>query len=356
MKACTWFRQAGAALLAAAMLPAAAAADVTVERYTKGGGIAGVGAHEVTATEKISGQRKRELSQMKLAGGLGSFINKVAGDMGGDTITDIGKDAVWTLNHKERTYTERRIVPPAMPGEEGGPGGGPGDAAYEESDEEGRPNVRVVRNEITVEETGEKKKIGKFDAQRAVVTWILETEDLETKERGESRMVMDLWNAPETKELKTLQKEEMEFAKAYFKKLGWDLTDQQTQKLGMAAVAGMLGGDQEGLEKGMKEVAKKLEKIKGFPVGTRVAWYVKQTGGAAARQREEPTPSMPEIAKELGGLFGKLGKKKGGDGGAAKPGGEPPVFESYTEIRSVSIDGIPDAEFQVPSGYRKVAE
>ncbi len=342
-----------AALLALAAAPAGA--DVTVERFTKSSGFAGIGAHEATAVEKYSGLRKREVSTTKFSGGggLGSLLSKVAGDMGGDTITDIGRDAVWRLDHQKKTYTEQPIALPQ--GSE--PGGGvPGGATQQEEQEGGKPTHRIVRNEVTVEETGETRRIGEFDCTRYVVTWVLETEDLETKERGESRMVTDLWTTPETGALRALRKEETEFSRAYLKKIGLDLSDQKMQQFGIAAVAAMFGGEDATLEKGAKEVAAKMEKIKGFPVGTKVVWRVKRSGTLPGGVEQEQQGGVADLGKSLDSLLSRFGKKKAKE---PEPAAEPakegrPAFESYTEIRSVKTDAIPDAEFSVPAGYTKL--
>ena len=337
-----WQRTAAVAALGTALLAGAGAAraDVTVERYVKTGGFGGIGAAEGTQVEKLAGLRKRDAGTMKMTG----FMGKMAGEMGSDTITDIAKDSVWVLDHKKKTYTESRIV---VPLEREAPG-------REERKKE-KPTVRVVRNEVTVKETGEKRTIAGFPCVRYLVTWVVETEDLETKERGENTMAMDLWNTPETGEIRDLQKEERAFTEAWLKKIGWDMSDAETRKLGLGALAGMLG-DEESLKKGAKEVAEKLAKVKGFPLATGVKWSVK--GGAGARKGGGDAPEgMPDIARGFGALKAALAKKKGGEKAAAPSGDEGggALFESYTEIRSISTKSLPDADFSVPAGYKKVA-
>jgi hypothetical protein len=337
-----------AAAAAAVLLGAApAGADVTVERTMKSGGIAGIGASDMTTVEKISGQRKREVTSMKMSG----FIGKMAGEMGGDEITHIPNDAIWKLDHKKKTYTESKITPPPAPkGEQPG---------REEKPE--KPSVRIVRNEVTVTGPDGKKTIGEYACDHYAIVWVVETEDLETKARSESTMTSDLWTTPETAEIKQLQKEELEFTKAWLKKIGWDMTDQEARKLGLAMVGAMIGGDEESFKKGAKEVAEKMAKIKGYPIGTGVKWQVKSSGGEAAQKGGGggEAEGMPDLSKGLGGLmsaFGKKGAKTSAEGGADKgaAGGPKAIFETYSEIRRISTAAIPDAEFAPPAGYRKV--
>jgi hypothetical protein len=334
--------------LALAVGPVAARADVTVERYMKSGGIAGIGAMEGTAVEKLSGLRKREVVNTKMTG----FLGKMAGDMGGDTITDIAKDVVWKLDHKKKTYTEEKITPPPAPEEKQG---------KREKEKAEKSPVRIVRNEITVKELGDTKTIGEFSCAHYVVTWLLETENVETKERSESTMTTDLWNTAETSEIKAFSKEEQEFMRAWLKKVGWEMSQQEMRQFGMTAVASLFGGDEAALKKGMEEVAEKMKKVKGYPVGVGVKWSLKGSGGAEGAKSGSGGGSpegMPDLAKGFGGLMAAFGKK-GKGGGAAESGGSgasggSTLFDTYTEIRSLSTSGIPDNEFSVPAGYQKV--
>jgi hypothetical protein len=216
-----------------------------------------------------------------------------------------------------------------------------------------------VRNEITVKETGEKKTIGEYACALYVITWIVETENLETKERSESTMTTDLWTTPETAEIRALTKEEREFTQAWLKKIGWDMSEQDARKMGMSMVGALLGGDEESFKKGAKEVAEKMAKIKGFPIGTGIKWQVKSSGGAAGKKGagEGTEAAVPDISKGLGGLmaaFGKKGGKTDGDAGSSgSGGGASTVFDTYTEIRRISTAALPDADFAVPAGYQK---
>lgn len=340
---------AGAFMTAAA--PATVGADVTVERYIKSGGFGGVGASEGTSTDKISGLKKRSESSMKMTGKLGGFLGKFAGDMGSDEIVHVDEDRVISLNHKKKTYTERAIT---LPEEEGYPGsdGDPEEGSLDGGEEGEERNVRVVRNEITVKETGEKKTIGGFDCRRYVVTWILETEDLDTGERAASTMTSDLWNTPETKETKALQKEETAFNQAYLKKMGLDLPPQKMKRFGLMAIAGMLGADREEMEKKMKELEKKFSTIEGYSIASAVTWKSTST----ARQQGQPAEEEEamDVSKGMGGLlsgFAKKAMKKKSSGGEEKSGDGSVIFSSYSEIRRIDISPVPAADFEIPAGY-----
>jgi len=326
-----------------------AGADVTVERTMKTGGLGGLGAGNSTFVEKISGLKKRTVTSMKMSG----FLGKMAGEIGGDEITDIAKDAVWKLDHKKKTYTESKITPPPQSKET--PGEKPG-----RKDKAEKPQVRIVRNEVTVKEPGDKKTIGAYDCTHYVISWLVETEDLETKERSESTMTMDLWNTPENAETRALLKEEREFSDAWLKKIGWDLTDQEAGKLGLAMVGAMIGGDDESFRKGAKDVAEKMEKVKGYPIGTGVKWQLKSSGGTGAKKSGGGSGEAPsDVPKGLGGLmaaFGKKGGSGGGEAGTAGAAGENTVFDTYTEVLKISTASLSGSEFVPPTDYRKVGQ
>ena len=336
---------AGAAAFAVCLGAGAARADVTVERTMRTAGFGGLGAGESTMVEKLSGLRKRDVTAMKMSG----FLGKLAGDLGGDEITDIAKDAVWRLDHKKKTYTESRITPPPQPKEEPG---------QDRPEKQEKPKVRVVRNEVTVTGPDGKKTIAGFACEHYAVVWLLETEDLETKERSESTMTSDLWTTPETAEIRALQKEELEFTKAWLKKIGWDMTDQEARKMGLAMVGALIGGDEDSFRKGAKEVAEKLSRIKGYPIGTGVKWQLRSAATAAAKKGGGEGEGMPDLSKGLGGLMSAFGKKvakgAGESAGGADPAGAKTVFDTYTEIRSISTSSLPDGDFVPPSGYKKV--
>jgi hypothetical protein len=338
--------------------PRAARGDVMVERFNKSGGIQGIGASESAVVEKISGLKKHETSSFKMTGSMGGFLGKIAGDMGSDVITDIDKDVVRTLDHKKKVYTERPIT---LPKEKEEPSGRPekGKETKKETKKE-KPKVRIVRNEITVKATGERKTINGFDCTRYIVTWLIETENIETKERSKTTMTNDLWNTSETNEIRTLQKEELEFAKAYMKKLGISVSPEEAKKFGMTAVAGQFGDDEPAVRKKLKELQDKMEKIKGFPIVTALKWEVevpeasRQAGREKAEKESEGTDLSGGVGGLLGGLAKKAAKKKAAESMEDGQKGGNVLFDFYSEVKRIDVSSIPSSDFTVPSGYKLV--
>lgn len=332
--------------------PRAALGDVTVERFNKSGGIKGIGASESSVVEKLSGSKKHESSTMKMTGALGGFFGRVAGDMGADVITNIEKDVVWTIDHKKKAYSESRIT---LPKEKEEP---PKPAKRSQKDKEEKPKVRVIRSEISVKETGEKKTINGFACSRYVVTWLVETENIETKERSKTTMTNDLWNTPETKEIRALQKEEMEFSKAYMRKLGLDISPEDARKFGMAAVTSLFGEDEQAMRKRLKELQGKMSKIKGFPIMTSLEWEMETPGASrpASDERAGKESEDVDVSGGIGGLLGSLAKrsarKKSAENATESEKGGNVLFEFSSEIKRIDVSSIPSSDFEVPRGYK----
>jgi hypothetical protein len=285
-------------LLPLLLSPVSASADVTVERLVRTSGIGGFGGGETTMTVTFSALRKREVSLTRVAGALGGFMNQYGGgDATSDTVTDAGAGIVRRLDHRRKTYSEAPLAAPAA----GKPGGG-------------APSGRVVRSDMDVRQTGEAKSINGFPCTRTAITWSVETEEAESRERTTGVMTMDLWSTPATRETAALREQELVFSTALQKKLGLDQAEGEMQRFGLGAMAGLLGGP-ERVKGAMKEFSSRIQSIKGFPIAYAVTW--KSTGSA--------------------------------------PGSKPAtLFDSYTEIRRIDTDDIPAGAWEVPAGYTRV--
>ena len=317
-----------------------ASADVIVERFTKSGGFGGMGASEMRTTESIKGVKKKEDSSTKFTG---KFLGKFAGKKESSMIYRIDKDLIWDLDHSKKTYQERPISLPEGQGIPEG-SGTRGEEPMEASKEGEEPEVRIVKNEFSVEKTGEKKTINGFPCEKYVLTWILETENVETKERSRNRMTTELWNTPKDKKIKTLIKEETAFSQAYLKKLGIDFTPGEMKQFGLSmlgSVAASTGAD----------LKKEMSKIKGYPIVSSVKWEAESDKAKKEIDEEAPEDEGMDLSEGLGGFGSFLKKKMKGSKKEEKEA--KPLFESYTEIKSIDVSELSDTYFNVPEGYRK---
>ena len=317
-------------------------ADVTVERFTKSGGISGMGAFEGTTQERLQGLKKSEETATKFTGAI---MSRLASGSQQITITRIDKGVVWSLDPKKQTYAESPIETfrPASSAEK------------EQGATKEKPKVRVSKSEFTVKKTGAKETINGFACEEYLMTWLVEMEDLETKAKIKNTMLTNLWTTPETPAIKKLQAEEDAFAKAYLKKIGMAVTSAEMKQFGLEAFAAMRGVSGKDMEKEFGRFKSEMAKLKGYPIRTVINWEAQEQEGVAAAeaQKSEPmeTPNLSGgVGGLIGGIMGSVAKKAIGE---PKPVGGSPFFSSTTEIRSISTDPIAGAVFDIPAGYTK---
>lgn len=331
-------------------------ADVTVERFFKSGGIGGVGASESKQKEYIRGIKKREDSTMKFTGAV---LGRLAGEQSTSAVYRIDKDIIWDLDHPKKSYTERPIFMPA--GKVSSTAEKDNNKARREGKKE--EEVRIIKNEFRVEATGKKKTINNFPCEQYILTWLVEMENVKTKERSTNQMTTELWNTTEDARIRTLEKEESEFNQAYMKKLGIEMTQQDIQKFGLGMLGSSMGDAADRLKK-------ELSKIEGYPIVTSVRWEARADEKSGAQQKPEARKKQEkekegdedtDISEGLGGILGGFMKKKMTEKQKEKNAGEDekgtkPLFESYFEIKGIDTSTLADSLFDVPAGYKKIGQ
>ncbi len=318
-------------------------ADVTVERVTRFGGTDGVGSNEVATVSKIKGSKKRDIGTIRVTGDLARLMKKKSVDMGNDSIIDIAKNIIWKLDHNKYAYSESRLSDfrKTQNKQDG--------ATIEEQPRE-ETRVSVIRNEVTVKDTGETETINDFDCRHYLVTWTVETEDAKTKERAASTMTADLWNTPEEGAVKILRREELDFTRAFLAAIGVDPARAEVNSFGLVALSGILGGDDKAVDESAKELRAKLAGVKGFPILLMVTWQSSGSREAHAKDnRLEGFSGEKEARPEAGG------KKKSDLSRRSYQAGSTVIFDAYVEVKKIDASTLVDGEFQIPSGYKPVS-
>jgi hypothetical protein len=310
-----------------------AVADLKTETLTRASMLTGLGSTEVSAVTQYQGEKRAENQTSKMVGGVGGmFAGKPQTTV---AITRLDKDLVWDLNPPKKTYTERPIALPA---------GTETKAERRQSGSEQKP-YKIVKSEIKVTKTGATKTINGFACTEYLITWEVVMEDTASKGRVTQVMTTDLWNTPLTDQLKKAQAIEAEFSKKLMQKLGVGLSPEEANQLGAGMLTSMYGLDAKETAGKLEEVGKEMAKVEGYPIVTEVKWQVKDDSAAAKKPEPEPEPPPTSI----GGLIAsKLTPKP-----AAKTD-EGVLFSSYQEVKSVSLDAVPETEFEIPDGYKKV--
>jgi hypothetical protein len=332
-------------LVLATLTVGLAVADLKTETSTRASMLTGIGSTEISTVTQYQGDKRAENHTMKMVGGIGGmFAGKPQTSV---EITRLDKDLVWNLNPPKKTYTERPIALPA---------GTETKAERKQSGPEQKP-YKIVKSDIKVTKTGAKKDINGFACSEYLITWELVLEDTASKGRVTQVMTTDLWNTPLTDKLKQAREIEAEFGRNYTKKLasaapvgqlGVAMSPEETDRLGAGMLTSMYGLNPKETAGKLEEIGKELAKVEGYSIVTEVKWQVKNDSAAAKKPEPEPEPEQPPTS--LGGLIAnKLTPKP-----AAKPKDEGVIFSSYYEVKSVSLDAVPETDFEIPTGYKRV--
>jgi len=315
--------------------------DVTIESIYKTSGFKGMGEAEGIATQRYQGDKKWESQTTRFTGAI---LSRLVGEGGSITITRVDKGVSWALDVKNHTYQENPLVPPKIKSEE-------------RESKEKKPTARITKSEFTVKKTGATETINGFPCEEYLITWFLEIEDLETKEKTRSTMMTSLWTTPETSLIRKVREEEMVFNMALAKKMGMDLSPDEAKKMGMAVLGGLMKASQEEMQQGLIRVKDEMSKIQGYPIRTTINWNMEGEKGTGTSQEERPPSRSSDRSEGMGGflsgLLGKMVPKKTEDKGSGQEGKGAPFFSTTIEVKSMAVEPLPAETFEVPTGYVK---
>ena len=323
------------ALLATLLSFSLAWSDTTIETTHKTSGFRGIAASKGTTIQRYQAYK---LWESTTTGFAGAILSKITGKQETITITRVDKGVYWTLDSEEMLYEEAPIVPlKEMTGKK------PSDKKAE-----GKSKVQVRKSKFTVKETGASETINGFPCKEYLITWLLEMEDVETKQRSLSTMTTNLWSTPETATVRSAQADVMKFQRAFARKLRVNVTPDEARLMGMEVFAAMSGMSEAELSKGLSRVQKEMSKIKGYPIRTEVTWNLEPAGDASVKESPGASTSTQDTAGRsclFGGLAGLTGQQ-GPSGGA-------PLFSSEFEVKSIEVKPVPAKTFEIPTGYTK---
>ena len=323
------------ALLVTLMSFSLAWSDTTIETTHKTSGFRGIAASKGTSIQRYQAYK---LWESTTTGFAGAILSKITGKQETITITRVDKGVYWTLDSEEMTYEEAPIVPlKDMTGKK------PSDKKAE-----GKKKVKVRKSQFTVKKTGASETINGFPCEEYLITWLLELEDVETKQRSLSTMTTNLWSTPETAAVRSAQADVMKFQRAFARKLGVDVTPDEARLMGMEVFTVMSGMSEAELSKGLSRVQREMSKIKGYPIRTEVIWNLEPAGDASIKEDSGASTSTQDTAGRSC-LFGGLANFSGQQG---RSGGAP-LFSSEFEVKSIEVKPVPAKTFEIPTGYTK---
>lgn len=304
----------------------------------------GFGTFTSIQTEKISSDKKRTDSEnsFKGKGFLGGVAAKMVlrpGEIG--EIINLEEMMIYQMDHKKKEYEVNQIAKMTEEREE------EKEISEEELEEEiSSRDIKIIRSEFKVEETGNQKVINQFPCKEYLMTWITEWEDLSSGEKGTDRLSTIIWTTPYVDEVKSAHEEEMKFSQEHMKRLSIDMDEVQQEILGtnwLSVFRGLSQAEPGPIEDASK-YGEEMKKIKGYPVVIDGKYFASREGQKEEEEKEEET-------KKVKGVFGKLAKKALTK--KSKDVEEEPAFAYYIELIEFSPTTVSETEFVIPAEYKK---
>lgn len=313
-----------------------------------------LGNYTTITTTRIEGEKMRTDSDNEFKG-HGVLKNTMAklflksGSIG--EITDLPAMKIYKMDLKMKTYTVETIKPVTFDEQQQNTSvhETSSEINNEESEKEKESNIKIIRREFKVEDTGQKKNINNFDCNRYTILWLVEWQNTETKEQETDSLFTTVWATPKTGQIERVNQEKNSFDSAYMKKLGLNIDEPNKELLGLQWIQMMnnmnKSNDQSVQE--MKTEFEKLNKIKGIPIVIDGNYFTIRPDkkGKSAEQKEERTTNVRKI---FGRFARKVIKKK--LNGTKQTG---PDLHFYTEILKYGEGNFGESIFKVPSDYKK---
>lgn len=309
----------------------------------------GFGKFMLTQSEMLTTDQKRtdtksDFKGQGIVGGLAGKTVLKSGDTG--EILDLPGMSIYSLDNKKKEYTVRPIknLTEEMAGERPGAKEEP-----EGKEQEAESNIKITRNELKVQDTGETATINNFPCKKYTVTWIMEWEDVKTGDKGSSRLESLVWTTPYSSTLEKAREEETQFSRAYLEKMGINMEKMQQDILGTSWLA-LLNSMSPGQGQAQPDTSKfvgEMKKIQGYPVVTDGKYYLTGQKAQAEAEQEEQPKSVKGV---FGGLAKKVLKKKPSE---TQGGAQEPALTYHTEVTELSLADLGANDFQVPAGYKK---
>ncbi|MGD9899517.1 MAG: hypothetical protein AB7T22_10375 [Calditrichaceae bacterium] len=320
---------------------------------------AGFGKYTVTSNQTIEGMQKRldnvtNFDGQGIMGGMAGKLFLRSGNTG--EIFKLNEMNIYSMDHKKKEY---RIAPIEKMKIDEEKSAGKAKSGSDTKDDTQKSDVRVIRSEFKVSDTGVKKMINNFSCQQFTILWLTEWENMNTKERGTDSLFTVIWATPMTGDLNKIQEEETAFNMEYMKKIGLDM-DQDTQELlgthWMSIFKKMNKDQREEAGENDAAVVREMSKIKGYPIVIDGKYYTirpktANQGKDENKEQEENAQDVSDVKGMFGGFAKKIAKKK--ESAPENAQEIQPSFSYYIETLKIEMMPAKADVFSVPSNYKK---
>jgi len=316
-------------------------------------GIKGFFPSEGTERHYVRTNMSREESTFK---GTGTFSSYLIGTKSGTKISRIDRNLQWLLNTENAEYTECPLKGCIDTTKRPPPKQNDADQPPKAQREPGC-TMSIAHTSFTVKATGQKKSINGFDTDEYQVAWVVNLRD-NTARNTTSTLNMNVWTTPMTAAMRDTLKVEESYARAY----SGALTDTSKQQILPADAAKLIttylaSALKQGDLNAFLDAGKQMEKIKGYPISTHLAWNMDGNACAPKESKDDSSgkSSMPSSAGGLvSSLTGMFAKKKTDD--AMKDAAGEPILSFTFEVKSLKIEPVHDSVFTVPQNYKLVSQ
>lgn len=323
-----------------------------IEQHVINNGIKGFLPFESTERHYVRANMRRDESTLK---GTGTFTGFLIGTRSETNITRIDRKLQWSLNTDKGEYTECPLKGCLKPSKR--PAAKQNEAAKPpEAKHEAGCTMHIAHTNFTVKATGQKKSINGFDTDEYQVAWVVNLRD-QAARNTTSTLNMDIWTTPMTRAMRDTLGVEESYARAYSGAVAdtgkRQILPADAAKLISAYLASSLKpGDLDAF----LEAGKQMEKIKGYPISTHLAWGMEGNACApketADKSSSKSTPTSP--GGFVSGLTGMFAEKKTEE--TMKEAGGEPILSFTVEVKSLKIEPLHDSVFTVPKDYRLVSQ
>jgi hypothetical protein len=324
-----------------------------IEKLVVNNGIKGFFPSEGTERHFVRSNMRRDESSFK---GTGTFSSYLIGSRSDTRISRIDRNVQWLLDTEKREYSECPLKgcldsskhPPKQ-----------NDAAEQppKAQHESGCTMNIAHTSFTVKSTGQKKSINGFDTDQYQIVWEVILRDNASRNTT-STLNIDVWTSPITRAMRDAMGVEDSYARAYAGSVA-DTSKQQILPADAAKlILAYLGTSlKQGELNAFLDAGKQMEKIKGYPISTHLAWDMGGNACAPKESKEDSSrkDSIPTTAGGLvSGLTGMFAKKKTDE--AMKEAAAEPILSFTVEVKALKVEQEHDSVFLVPSDYRLVSQ
>ncbi len=265
-------------------------------------------------------------------------------------ITRIDQRKEWATNNTDKTYTECPLGGCDVPSlaEIMGANQQQGEqTSYNPEEGDAQCPLRVVKRELTVKDTGQRRVINGFKAKQYQAVWEIVAQDKKAK-KDSSKMIGDFWVTDATSSMSNGFALQRQYSQNYARALPKDHPLSRFMGKDIASVLAVFTGSNN--EAWKRDVQRKFAIIQGQPISTKMEWFVDANACQDVYATSEKKTEITDLASLKGAITGFLGKKASQ---AAKnrfgvKEGEP-IFRFISDVKKVQYIPQDTSKFNKPA-------